>query len=258
MTEINLRTPYSRVRDYLPDYAQQRNNVSVKMLWATALLALPAVITIGSLFATPVALAGYTHSIVALLMVTLLAEVAVIILAFLVNRIPVNWYAFMFNRIRGREAALALSIGVGLFVLLQVIVNAVVAAFPQLEITSSNTSTEIAQTTGIGRFVTMWILAPVVIPLIEELLFRVVVCSSIWRATAFSYNGRLVAIILSGLLFGISHTQGFSSASDLFLVLWTTVIGVVNAILLTKYHSIFMPFLVHFSYNLVTALTIAW
>ncbi|MBO5523535.1 MAG: CPBP family intramembrane metalloprotease [Roseburia sp.] len=83
-------------------------------------------------------------------------------------------------------------------------------------------------------------------PIIEEIIFRYIIMGKIYP------NGKKRAVIISSVLFGMLHLDGFSIA-ELFIY---TLLGIYLGIIYNKTKKITVPIGVHCFYNLVNVLLV--
>lgn len=151
-----------------------------------------------------------------------------------------------------KSVIFGLLIGVTLFFGLQLL--AFVMESLGVSLSSSDTSTSLGGLEGISRVIILMIVAPFVIPFVEELFFRGFIMGSIFESSISDEWKNKAAVIISSLAFSLAHFQGASTLNDLVLMLWIFVVAVINALLFLRYKSIFVPYAAHLSYNLVTVI----
>ena len=212
-----------------------------KAYFIAAWFALPVMLLVASLCSMPFVRIG---NVTAVLMCTVAAEALTIILF-----VPREDFSDILSLHRPRRwwyivvAGLA---GVVAFFLLQVV--SVICAHAGYSMSSSQTSQQIATSGGVAMFV----VAPVVAPIMEEFLFRGVIFRGL--DTRFP---TWAAVVVSALLFSAVHCQGLSSFSDIALLVWIFVLGAVNAVAVKRTNCIWVPIALHVCYNSVTvALTL--
>lgn len=115
---------------------------------------------------------------------------------------------------------------------------------------SSDTSEQLGSS---GSILVLMFIIPLLGPFAEELFFRGYLMSY------FTDRGRpdvkvskaraITAVAVTSILFGLMHTQGFSSFNDLFVVLWTASLGAVFAITYLKTKKITTAIVAHMVYN---------
>lgn len=152
-----------------------------------------------------------------------------------------------------KQGAGAVCLGILLFFILQVLSLLIEALGISLH--NSHTTNILANQSTIPKYICLFLLAPVVVPFAEELFFRTMVCSRVWLATNHSIFGRILAVFISSLMFSAMHFENFS-AMGILIVGWTAIMGAVNAILFDRCKTVWIPFLVHASYNLTTTLSL--
>lgn len=144
-------------------------------------------------------------------------------------------------------------LGLLMFIVLQLL--AVLSANLGYTVGDSDTSSSLGGLSGIERVLLLYIAAPFLFPMIEEIFFRGYTIGFIQDSFKNSKVGAWVGVIVSSLVFGLAHTQGFSSYGDIFLIVWTGLIAVVNALLMLKFKSLYPSFALHMGYNGVTVLS---
>lgn len=148
---------------------------------------------------------------------------------------------------------LGFGLGLLMFIVLQLL--AVLSANLGYTVGDSDTSSSLGGLSGIERVLLLYIAAPFLVPMIEEIFFRGYTMGFIQDSFKNSKVGAWVGVIVSSLVFGLAHTQGFSSYGDIFLIVWTGLIAVVNALLMLKFKSLYPSFALHMGYNGVTVLS---
>lgn len=118
------------------------------------------------------------------------------------------------------------------------------------KIGSSDTSTEVFSQGGFWGMFTILFLVPVLIPIIEEIVFRGVILNNMLIAGVSKY----ISIPLSAAIFSLAHFQGASTATDAFIVAWIFLLAVVQGIVFYKTRSIWNTIAIHVAYNGTTAL----
>ncbi|MGL5692732.1 MAG: lysostaphin resistance A-like protein [Peptostreptococcaceae bacterium] len=91
------------------------------------------------------------------------------------------------------------------------------------------------------QFLVYFLLVVMTAPILEELLFRVI----LFKRVAF-YCGTTIAVILSSLIFGILHTK--------LAIISAISFSIMNSILYFKYNNILLPMFIHFINNLFSVL----
>lgn len=212
-----------------------------KAYFIAAWLALPVMLLVASLCSIPFVKTG---NVTAVLMCTVAAEALTIIL--FVPREDFSDILSLHKPRRWWYVVVAGLAGVVAFFLLQVV--SVICAHAGYSMSSSQTSQQIATSGGVAMFV----VAPVVAPIMEEFLFRGVIFRGL--DTRFP---TWAAVVVSALLFSAVHCQGLSSFSDIALLVWIFVLGAVNAVTVKRTNCIWVPIALHVCYNSVTvALTL--
>lgn len=217
-----------------------------------AVLGLPLMLFVGALVYVPLYIAG-VKGITAAVLVTVLAEVLVIILALALVGKNRNWRdALYLKNFRLKNVVMGFFIGLALFILLQAASFGVSNLGGKLE--SSKTSSALGEIDGFTKYFVLLIIVPLVVPLVEELFFRGFIFGFIKNSGIRNQKKALIiGVIVSSIAFGIAHIQGFSSLSDIFVIFVTTVIGAVNCWLVYKTDSLYTAYACHAGYNLATS-----
>lgn len=121
------------------------------------------------------------------------------------------------------------------------------------ELGSSQTSTQLAALSGVSGAILLVLFVGLIGPFTEEVFFRGVLVGNLINTT---WKAPAISIIASALLFGALHAQGFSTPTDFFVILWTTLMGAGFAVLFLWKKSIWLPVVAHMTYNLTTVSTI--
>lgn len=183
---------------------------------------------------------------------TLVAEIIVIILALYYKNIA-NWKTFL--RLKNFNLSSFLTgmiIGLLFWIMLQVL--AISFELLGIGMQSSDTSVSLVATEGVSRWVILYFVVPFIVPFFEEIFFRSTIIGFVERGIKNDKNSKVFAILLSSVVFGLAHAQGFSTFTDFFVIVWTGLMGFINARLVYKYDSVYPAYAVHLSYNGITAL----
>ena len=152
------------------------------------------------------------------------------------------------------------AIGIGLataviiFVLLQVAGGIALLISPGDTAQSNETTTQIIDGIKNGDMIiriVFIVLAGVVIPLVEEIVFRGVIARS-WAGLASSRWGRVLSYVGSGLLFALAHLLSTSlelSVSTVLTVLLTWVMGIVLSYYVDRMKTLWPGVFTHVAYN---------
>lgn len=160
------------------------------------------------------------------------------------------------RKITWKEALKGLSIGFSLLIISHIIFY----VFQQmgLKVGSSETTKMLGESTGLEKIISLGILAPFCAPFVEELFFRGFICGTLYKSNIKENRRPLIAALVSAILFGFMHFQGFHTFLDFFILFWTGLVGYIHARLLMKHESVLIPFLSHLSYNgLITFILLA-
>lgn len=90
------------------------------------------------------------------------------------------------------------------------------------------------------------ILAVIISPIIEELVFR--------KAIKNIFNNKYLFIIISSLIFGLLHVSSIRDINELLFSIPYIIMGISFAITYQKTNNIFTSIILHSSYNLVLIL----
>lgn len=209
---------------------------SNKAYFISAWLALPVMLLVASLCSIPFV---RTENVTAILVCTVAAEALTIVLL-----VPRDDFSDILSLRRPRRwwyVVVAGLAGVAAFFLLQVV--SIICAYVGYSMSSSQTSQQITTSGGVAMFV----IAPIVAPIMEEFLFRGVIFRGL--DTRFP---TWAAVVVSALLFSVVHCQGLSSFSDIALLVWIFVLGAVNAVAVKRTNCIWVPIALHVCYNSAT------
>lgn len=119
-----------------------------------------------------------------------------------------------------------------------------------LQTESSETSMRVAES---GNLILLLLMVPIIAPLVEEMFFRGYLLGYLAypgvRSERVSTMRKVLAVVISSVLFGLVHFQGFSGFGDLFVVLWTGTLGAVLALSYFWSGKITTAIFGHVSYN---------
>ena len=119
-------------------------------------------------------------------------------------------------------------------------------------IESSDTSLQLGALAGtLGGAIFVVLAAGGFAPGAEDFFFRGLIVGSL---QASSWNKAWLSVLISGVVFGMMHFQGFSSLTDIFLLVWIAIMGGIFAMLMLWSKSIWTAVAAHMSYNMVTAI----
>lgn len=188
------------------------------------------------------------------LLLTIAAEIITILVALKYTDSLKDWRTKL--RLRNFTwKTLAFGFGLGIFMYLLLQALAILSANLGFPVQSSETSVSLGGLAGWERVLLLYIAAPFIVPMIEEIFFRGYTMGFIQDAFKNPKLGAWIGVIVSSVVFGLAHVQGFSSYGDIFLVCWTTIIAVVNALLMLKFKSLYPSFALHMGYNGITVLS---
>jgi len=217
-----------------------------------ALTAVPVLLAASLIVSIPIAVIYMTPNIpvVVAILATLAAEFLALAWAiwygkltplkdFLYLRLPKWWYI-----------PVGIVAGILGYVILQLGAMATTSIFGA-EVGSSDTSTQLGNLQGFQAFIVLIGLVAVLGPVTEEFYFRGIIVGALQNS---KWNKPWIAIVVSGVSFGLMHFQGAGSVTDIFVLLWTMTMGFGFAWLLLKTKSIWTPVAAHVAYNAVTAI----
>lgn len=217
-----------------------------------SLFSLPMLLLISTALVVPVLLLGsFTFSTG--LILTIVAEIIVVFIALAYTGNLKNMrHKLRLHNFTWKSAVLGLGLGLVAYVLLQ----GLAYGFGQLgfSLESSDTSVSLGGLAGWEKVLLLYFAAPFLVPFIEEIFFRGYTLGFAQDAFDSKKKGIVVGLIISTLAFGIAHYQGLDGFNDIFLMCWTGLIGLTNALLMIRFNSIFPGFALHVSYNGITVL----
>ena len=143
-------------------------------------------------------------------------------------------HPFDFKKIELNKLLFFTCVGFLLNVVITTVVNGIGILLPQEMIDALNTSTDAALT---GQpFVLILLGTGILVPILEELVFRYGICGTMARKNA------IAAIIVSSLVFGIVH-------GNLIQGTYATVLGLVFGFVYLKTKNIWYPAIMHMAIN---------
>lgn len=157
-----------------------------------------------------------------------------------------------------KYVAFGLAVGVLMFLGLQG--AALVASALGYELESSETSKMLTTGSGFGFYFTLMIMVPLVVPFVEELVFRGYAMGFLLYGHADSQNRSLksfkniAVVVFVAMFFAMVHIQGFGTFTDFFLLGWIFILSVVLGIIRLKTDSIWTSVAAHCAYNGSTAI----
>lgn len=153
----------------------------------------------------------------------------------------------------------AVGVGVGgLFFVGLLSIEAVMSAVG-VKVEDSDTSSLFTSLTGFEKYLVLFGLVAIVVPIAEELFFRGYVYSFLQegrtgpRATDISW----AAVVFSSALFAVLHFQGAASVTDFLVLAWTFLFAVVSCLLRFKTKSLYPSMAAHSFYNGLSAIALA-
>ncbi len=118
---------------------------------------------------------------------------------------------------------------------------------------NSDTSNALMETNGFTRVILFYLLVPLFVPFIEEMFFRGAIMHSLLES-GFRRGGVIISVVASSLIFALAHFQGFSSFTDVFLLVWIFGVGAMNGLLAYRYNSLWPAVAAHVFYNGTTVI----
>lgn len=153
------------------------------------------------------------------------------------------------DRFRRQDLMAGMRLGGAMWLGLQVI--KVIAVFSGVHVDPSTTTSTLASTSGLWYVFIFLFCVPVLVPFVEELLFRGAL-SSVFESVLSPRAVSILFIVVSTFWFGLAHFQGAASITDLLVVAWTATIGLVNCLLVLRQKTIWGAFGLHMAHNGIT------
>lgn len=150
---------------------------------------------------------------------------------------------------RRQDLMAGMRLGGAMWLGLQVI--KVIAVFSGIHVDSSTTTSTLASTSGLWYVFIFLFCVPVLVPFVEELLFRGAL-SSVFESVLSPRAASILFVVMSTFWFGLAHFQGAASITDLLVVAWTATIGLVNCLLVLRQKTIWGAFGLHMAHNGIT------
>lgn len=187
------------------------------------------------------------------LILTIAAELLTITIALKYTDSLKDWQTKLrLRNFRWKPVFFGFGLGIVMYVVLQLLaIGSASLGFP---VESSDTSVSLGELAGWERVLLLFVAAPFIVPMVEEIFFRGYTMGFIQDAFKNPKVGAWVGLTVSSFVFGLAHVQGFDNYGDIFLVVWTTCIAVVNGVLLLKFKSLYPSFALHMGYNGITVL----
>lgn len=153
------------------------------------------------------------------------------------------------DRFRRQDLMVGMKLGAAMWLGLQVI--KVLAVFSGIHVDPSTTTSTLASTSGLWYVFIFLFCVPVLVPFVEELLFRGAL-SSVFESVLSPRAASILFVVVSTFWFGLAHFQGAASITDLLVVAWTATIGLVNCLLVLRQKTIWGAFGLHMAHNGIT------
>ena len=219
------------------------------------LFSLPMLLLTSAVMVVPFAILNMLNVGTAVI-ATVAAEVLVIYVGLNTAEVVSDWkQKLRIQNFQWKTVMFGAFAGVFMLVLLQCV--AILLKSMGVSLASSNTSASIGQLDGFWRYFIMLLVAPIVVPFVEEVFFRGYTMGFVQDSFSDKKKGAVVGLIVSSVAFGLAHTQGFSTVSDFFVIAWSTVMGLVTGLFLWRTDSIYPSYALHVTYNLLTVVLIA-
>lgn len=152
---------------------------------------------------------------------------------------------------RRQDLMVGMKLGAAMWLGLQII--KVIAVFSGIHVDPSTTTSTLASTSGLWYVFIFLFCVPVLVPFVEELLFRGAL-SSVFESVLSPRAASVLFVVVSTFWFGLAHFQGAASITDLLVVAWTATIGLVNCLLVLRQKTIWGAFGLHMAHNGITVL----
>ena len=152
---------------------------------------------------------------------------------------------------RRQDLMAGMRLGAAMWLGLQVI--KILAVFSGVHVDPSTTTSTLASTSGLWYVFIFLFCVPVLVPFVEELLFRGAL-SSVFESVLSPRAASVLFVVVSTFWFGLAHFQGAASITDLLVVAWTATIGLVNCLLVLRQKTIWGAFGLHMAHNGITVL----
>lgn len=155
------------------------------------------------------------------------------------------------DEFRRQDLMVGMKLGAAMWLGLQVI--KVIAVFSGVHVDPSTTTSTLASTSGLWYVFIFLFCVPVLVPFVEELLFRGAL-SSVFESVLSPRAASILFVVVSTFWFGLAHFQGAASITDLLVVAWTATIGLINCLLVLRQKTIWGAFGLHMAHNGITVL----
>ena len=153
------------------------------------------------------------------------------------------------DEFRRQDLMVGMKLGAAMWLGLQVI--KVLAVFSGIHVDPSTTTSTLASTSSLWYVFIFLFCVPVLVPFVEELLFRGAL-SSVFESVLSPRAASILFVVVSTFWFGLAHFQGAASITDLLVVAWTATIGLVNCLLVLRQKTIWGAFGLHMAHNGIT------
>ena len=153
------------------------------------------------------------------------------------------------DEFRRQDLMAGMKLGAAMWLGLQII--KVIAVFSGIHVDPSTTTSTLASTSGLWYVFIFLFCVPVLVPFVEELLFRGAL-SSVFESVLSPRAASILFVVVSTFWFGLAHFQGAASITDLLVVAWTATIGLVNCLLVLRQKTIWGAFGLHMAHNGIT------
>lgn len=117
-------------------------------------------------------------------------------------------------------------------------------------------SSETSETIASSSFFVMFTVAAFLVPISEEIFFRGYLLGFfVHPNNTASTRRKVIALIASSIIFGIMHFQGFSSFTDVFIIVWLTIVGFIFGLAYLKTGNLMTSIGAHIGYNGISSLS---
>lgn len=183
---------------------------------------------------------------------TVAGELVIIALFVLVTQDVRHWRKWTgLENCRIKDVLIGVGVGI-LFIIGLMIVNMIAYAISGSSSESSETTQILSSFHGPLFILVFCVMTPLIIPIIEEVLFRGLIRNFITVGFHATKRAHVVAVVINALFFGLAHWQGGGSWSSLLGVIYPTFIAIMVALLAIRYKSLFPAIAAHATYNAIT------
>lgn len=117
-------------------------------------------------------------------------------------------------------------------------------------------SSETSQMIGSSSAFMMFAIAALLVPIAEEVFFRGYLFGFLAYPMDSPGTGRkVIALIVSSIIFGLMHFQGMSTFTDIFVLVWITIVGFVFGLAYLKTGNLMTSIGAHIGYNGISSIS---